>query len=412
MAVKELRVPISHLSVGQSVRLPLAWKEHPFLFNKFTIKDPQQIALIANLGLEYVFVQSRSAAEANTMAASLSAALAQSTSPTPSPEPSQEELQQQRQRQANIEYHRQIRKVEQAYVKALDLLRSAYAHLNSSADRSFAEASSAVELLLEQLDTCGEDPVLQLLAANQGNGGLQFHAINVCILSLVLARAAEIDSADIRLLALAALFHDVGKRRVPDSILNKRLALTKAEQSFVDAHPKLALDMLKGAALGHRRIREMVANHHEMLDGSGYPQGLQGNQICPLTQILIIANEYDALVNGSHKQLLPNQALAFLFKFKKDKLNPDYLQLLVKTLGIYPPGTLVRLSDGTLAKIMGTDSGGALSYRVMRYDSKIPRREAPVVTLEVLELQVEEAVQPQDLERSVLDYLGISSLTG
>ncbi|WP_084144313.1 HD-GYP domain-containing protein [Ferrimonas kyonanensis] len=410
MAVKEIRVPIGQLAVGQSVRLPLAWKEHPFLFSKFTIKDPQQIALIANLGLEYVFVQSRSGTEASVLATPLSKTQAQKVPPPP--KPTEAQLQQQRQRQASIEYHRQIRKVEQAYVKALDLLRSAYAHLNSSPDRAFAEASSAVELLLEQLDTHGQEPVLQLLAANQGNGGLQFHAINVCILSMVLARAAGIDTAEIRLLALAALFHDVGKRRVPDSILNKRLALTKAEQSFVDAHPKLALEMLKGAALGHRRIREMVANHHEMLDGSGYPQGLKGDQICPLTQMLIIANEYDALVNGSHKQLLPNQALAFLFKFKKDKLNPDYLQLLVKTLGIYPPGTLVRLSDGTLAKIMGTDTGGALSYRVMLFDQTVPRREAPVVTLEALKLQVEEAVKPQDLETSVLDYLGISSLTG
>ncbi|USD35936.1 HD-GYP domain-containing protein [Ferrimonas sp. SCSIO 43195] len=411
MAVKELRVPIGQLAVGQSVRLPLAWKEHPFLFNKFTIKDPQQIALIANLGLEYVFVQSRSDAEASALAASLSATQVQ-PAPSPPPQPTEAQLQQQRQRQDSIEYHRQIRKVEQAYVKALDLLRSAYAHLNSSPDRAFAEASSAVELLLEQLDTHGQEPVLQLLAANQGNGGLQFHAINVCILSMVLARAAGLDTAEIRLLALAALFHDVGKRRVPDSILNKRLALTKAEQSFVDAHPKLALEMLKGAALGHRRIREMVANHHEMLDGSGYPQGLKGDQICPLTQMLIIANEYDALVNGSHKQLLPNQALAFLFKFKKDKLNLQYLQLLVKTLGIYPPGTLVRLSDGALAKVMGTDTGAALSYRVMLFDQTVPRREAPVVTLEALKLQVEEAVKPQDLESSVLEYLGISSLTG
>ncbi|BDY04724.1 HD domain-containing phosphohydrolase [Ferrimonas sp. YFM] len=410
MAVSEVRVPVNKLEVGQSIRLPLSWKEHPFLFSRFTIKDSQQIAIIAKLGLKYVYLQA-DPASAELMQQSLQAEPQVAPSPEPA-QPSEEELAllraQEQERQETIDYHRQVRRCEQAYNKALEQLKAAYGYLAASPDRAFAEASSVIATVQEQLEAHGEQVLLLQVSANQDGKGLHYHGLNVCVLAMILGRTCDFEPADIRLVAMAALFHDVGKLRIPHSILNKRIPLTKPEQAYVDAHPKMALEMLKGAALGHKRIKQMVANHHEMLDGSGYPQGLKGEAICTLTQLLSVANEYDHLINGSHKRLSPHLALAYLFKFRRGQLNPEFMQNLVKVLGLYPTGSLVRLSNDAVAKVVGVDEQDQKSPRVIIYDPKVPRREARVVSLVGLGLKVQEPLVEAELPSSIRDYLSLN----
>ncbi|WP_169307016.1 HD-GYP domain-containing protein [Ferrimonas sediminicola] len=399
----EIQLPIEKLQVGQAIRLPLSWKEHPFLFSRFTLKDNQQIAVIARLGLKYVYLQVEESESSRQ-----SEGLAVSEPPSVTEEEWAERQAEEQQRLESIEYHRQLRRCEQGYLKVLEQTRGAYGYLAASPDRAFAEASAAIGLLLEQLDAYGEKILLLQLAAHQMGKGLHYHGVAVCALAIVLGRHCGFDSADLRLLAMAALFHDVGKLRIPHSILNKRIPLTRPEQAYLEAHPKLALEMLRGAALGHKRIRLMVANHHEMLDGSGYPQGLRGAQICPLTQVLSVANEYDHLINGSHKQLSPHLALAYLFKHRRGQLNLDYVQTLVKVLGLYPTGSLVRLSSGDVAKVVAAGKGDQKAPEVILYDPRVPRREAPVVSLAKLGLTVVAPVAESELPGSVRDYLSLN----
>ncbi len=401
MSNRECKIPVNALQVGQAIRLPLAWKEHPFMFSRFRIKDAGQIQLIRKLGLSHVFLEL-----AEGEAAPVSDAPDVPDAPT---ERDMAALRvQQTERDAMAEesriYRRLLKKCEQSYGRSIETLRSGFSRITTSPDQAFSDHCAVVESILEQFEQAGSDTVLQLVAANQ-EGNLQFHALNVAVVALVLGRALGLEGPQLRELGLAALVHDVGKLRIPSTILNKRDPLTKAEQNFLRQHPKLAMEMIRGTPFATRSIAAMVTGHHEYLDGSGYPQKLSGSEISPLTQILTIANEYDSLINGTTRNLPPYQALAFMFKHRNTQLNSRYLQTLVKTLGVYPPGTLVRLDNGQIGKVLSSDASQPLFPTLILYDTEIPKKEAPMVSLERLGLKVDAVLRIGELTEAQCHYL-------
>ncbi|MBY5922312.1 HD-GYP domain-containing protein [Ferrimonas balearica] len=408
MSSREFKIPVNALQVGQSIRLPLAWKEHPFMFNRFRIKDEGQILLIRKLGLSHVFLQLAEGEQAPV--------LEQAETPTspslPQGKPDRQVIRaHQAERDAMVEesriYRRLLKKCEQAYGQSIDTVRSSFNRIATSPEQAYADSCAVVEEILTQFEHAGSDTVLQLVAANQ-EGSMQCHAINVAVVALVLGRALGLEGPQLRELGLAALVHDVGKLRIPSSILNKRSPLNKAEQNYLRQHPKLALEMLRGTPFSTKSITTMVVGHHEYLDGSGYPQKLSGNAISPMTQILTIANEYDSLVNGNTKTLPPYQALAYMFKCRSKQLNSMYLQTLVKTLGVYPPGTLVRLENGQVGKVLSSDASQPLFPTLILYDAEIPKIEAPMVSLEMLGLKVEAVLRISELSEAQCHYLDAS----
>ncbi|MBY6108587.1 DUF3391 domain-containing protein [Ferrimonas balearica] len=404
MANRECKIPVKDLQVGQSIRLPLAWKEHPFMFNRFRIKDEGQIQLIRKLGLNHVFLQ---LAEGESTPQFVEPA----TPAAPTAIDTETLRCQQAERDAVAKesqtYRRLLKKCEQAYGKSLESVRTSFSRLPTTPDQAYADGSAVVDEILRQFDEAGSETVLQLVAANQ-EGTMQFHAMNVSVVAMVLGRALGLEGPQLRELGLAALVHDVGKLRVPSAILNKRTPLNKAEQNFLYQHPKLALEMLKGTPFATKGIFAMVSGHHEYLDGSGYPQKLSGKAISPMTQILTIANEYDNLVNGTVKSFPPYQALAFMFKNRAKQLNPTFLQTLVKTLGVYPPGTLLRLENGQVSKVISSDPAQPLFPTLMLYDAEIPKKEAPMVSLDMLGLKIDGVLKVSELTEAQCHYLDVS----
>ncbi|MBY6188523.1 DUF3391 domain-containing protein [Marinobacter hydrocarbonoclasticus] len=404
MAIRECKIPVNHLEVGQSIRLPLAWKEHPFMFNRFRIKDEGQIQLILKLGVNHVFLQLEEGQRPPEL-----------TTPETPANPPAADLQalqaQQAERDALVEesriYRRQLKKCEQAYGKSVETLRASYSRIPTAPDQAYADCCAVVDGIIQQFDEAGSETVLQLVAANQ-EGTLQFHSLNVSVVALVLGRALGLEGPQLRELGLAALVHDIGKLRVPATIRNKRGPLSQAEQNYLRQHPKLAIEMLKGTAYATKAISAMVVSHHEYLDGSGYPQKLSGKAIYPMTQILTIANEYDGLVNGNIKSLPPYQALAYMFKHRAKKLNPVFLQTLVKTLGVYPPGTLLRLENGQVGKVVSNEESQPLFPTLMLYDAEIPKKEAPMVSLEMLGLKIDGVLKTSELTEAQCHYLDVS----
>ncbi|MBY5993948.1 HD-GYP domain-containing protein [Ferrimonas balearica] len=405
MAVRECKIPVNQLKLGQSIRLPLAWKEHPFLFSRFRLKDPAQIQLIQRLGLNHVFLQLAEGEPAPQFDLP-------STPQSPPAQLDQSEVRrQQAERNAVAEesrvYRRLLKRCEQAYGQSLEQVRSSFTRMPTAPERAYADCSLVVDEILTQFDAAGSDTVLQLVAANQ-EGTMQFHGLNVCVVAMVLGKALGLEGPSLRELGLAALIHDVGKLRVPSTILNKRAPLTSAEQNYLKEHPKLALELVKNTPFATKPIQAMVTGHHEYLDGSGYPRRLAGKAITPLTQILTIANEYDSLVNGTTKSLPPYQALAYLFKHRGDQLNATFLQTLVKTIGVYPPGTLLKLENEQVGKVISSEASQPLYPTLMLYDPEIPKKEAPMVSLEMLDLKIAGVLKASELTEAQSHYLDVT----
>jgi hypothetical protein len=155
-------------------------------------------------------------------------------------------------------------------------------------------------------------------------------------------------------------------------------------------------------------VRAVVRQHHECFDGSGFPDALAGQQINPIARMVAIANHYDKLCNPIRPSdaLTPAEALSFMYSREAKLYDPTMMSVFVHELGVYPPGSFVRLNNGSIGIVIAATSGNSLKPTVMVYEPKVPRREALLINLsESLEVKIDHVLKPVALSLEVVEYL-------
>jgi len=225
---------------------------------------------------------------------------------------------------------------------------------------------------------------------------------------MMLAHEMKCTEQQIKAIGLAALFHDLGKVNVPDQINKKTTPLNKAEQNIFELHGQYGVEV--GIKAGMDKITlDVIAHHHEYLDGSGFPKKLKGDAIHLPTRIVTIANVYDNLCNhiDPNQSLTPHEALSLMYAHRRAQFDSAAMATLVKSLGVYPPGTLVKLTNDAVGLVMNVNVGMPLRPRVMVYDDEIPKEDAIILDLsaENKELAIIASIRPGLLPRAIYDYL-------
>lgn len=228
---------------------------------------------------------------------------------------------------------------------------------------AFSEATSQGNLPAEQLrQVIGEiipkmqsdlAPFLAMVNLRTHDDYTFTHATNVAVLTLAMAQSLGIADSEIHELVLGGLFHDIGKLMVPRDVLNKPGRLTVEDMEFIQRHP------LDGARflLSLPNISEIAVivtfEHHMKLDGGGYPKlgGVKSPHL--YAQILAIADIHDALRTDRpyREALSPEKAASIIMKMAERELNPDLTRHFFHLMGIYPPGTMVRLDSGEIGVV-------------------------------------------------------------
>lgn len=194
------------------------------------------------------------------------------------------------------------------------------------------------------------------------------HSINVAILSILTCRALGYDYELTKHIALGALLHDVGKALVKDQLILKREQLTDDEFEEVKSHASYGYDLIKDEITLSGYTKQIVRLHHEKRDGSGYPLGLKETEIPDFVRIVTICDIFDAMSSDRiYRSRMPiYQVIDNMLAETVYKLDPVILQMFIKNICVYPPGSGVRLCDGR----MGI---------VEKYDKFTPTR--PIVRL-------------------------------
>jgi hypothetical protein len=153
------------------------------------------------------------------------------------------------------------------------------------------------------------------------------------------------------------------------------------------------------------------------MDGSGFPKGLSGSAITPLARVVAVANLYDNLCNiGPTEEelpLTPHEALKYIYNKRRGAIDGTMLSAFIRCIGVYPPGTVVRLSSGLLGMVVSINPLKSSRPAVMVYHPEIPRQEALIVDLRIEdELAIEKTIRPPDLTREVFKYLSPSRKIG
>jgi HD-GYP domain-containing protein (c-di-GMP phosphodiesterase class II) len=398
-------VRMDELCIGLHVKLD-SWLGHPFLFSSFKIKDEQQIATLRSLGLaevEYVPQKSDSrpqcipAAEQTIAQAAHAAAVLD------------ELMKEKKERIDTLSKERErIRAAEKKYVKMANGVKNVMRLANNNPGQA-AEQSGEIAEEMADVFLSEQDPYIHLMGDNVADESAYYHCLNVTVLSLLLARAIGIEDPEMmRDIAQGAVLHDVGKAMIPSQVLLKDQDLTHAEAKLLEMHPGYGIKLMQPVESLSRRVREIILFHHEMVDGSGYPKGLEGGAIDQAVRIVTIANAYDNLCNQRvvARSKTPSEALAFMYKNELAKYDKVALSAFVKALGIYPPGTIVVLKSGKVGIVMSVDSADLLHPDLMLYDPAIPKQDAAVVNLRRdLEDSVERTLRPSALPAAIQDYL-------
>ncbi len=234
------------------------------------------------------------------------------------------------------------------------------------------QADHVVERITESI-LRNRDALVSLSRIKQQDDYTFQHSVSVCALLVSFCHASGMKPEDVQEVGVGGLLHDIGKMRVPLSILNKPGRLTEEEFEVMKSHVAEGCAILEKTPGISEMARMVAAQHHERHDGTGYPGKLKGEEISAFGKMASVVDVYDALTSNRcyHKGEEPTDVLRKLFEWSKHHFDESMVQHFIRAIGIYPVGSLVRLESGRLAVVVerGEESLLRPVVRVI-YDAK------------------------------------------
>ncbi|EKO3860122.1 HD-GYP domain-containing protein [Vibrio harveyi] len=399
-----IKLTVDRIQPGLHIRLPLKWNDHPFLLNSFKIKDQEQVEMIRHLGVKFVYFNPEQS----------------DASPLPANQPQVEVTQDNtldleaqklwKEKQKRIEklsaYRRRVIQCEKEFERSLARMRSVMTKIRNRPVDAVGEAQQLIDDIVDKL-ICDDNVTLHLMNGKNEFEDIYFHSLNVAVIAMMIGRAKGYSAEQLKALSFAALFHDMGKIKIPTAILRKQVPLTEPESNYLKLHTKYGLDMANQIEDFPDSAKTVIAQHHELRDGSGYPEGLKGDEIDELAQVIIVANAFDNLCHTSiaAEQKIPYTALSHLYKNCKHLYKEENLNILIKFMGVFPPGTVVQLSNNMVGLVISVNASHLLFPNVLVYDPAVPRTQAPIIDLASKDIKIVNAIHPSKLPEKIKEYL-------
>lgn len=404
--VASIKITVDRIRPGLHVRLPVKWNEHPFLFNSFKLKSQDQINMIKHLGIQHVYIDPTQS-DTTPLPVEETQSAAESDEDKDIDRETQKMWDEKKSRIDKLNtYRRRVISCEKEFERSLSQLRSVMSKIRNRPETAVTEATSMVDDIVGKL-LSDDNVTLHLMNGKSEFEDIYFHSLNVSILAMMIAKSKGLSSRKIKEIAFGALFHDIGKIKIPSAILRKTTPLTAPEDNYLKLHTKYGLDMANAIQDFPETAKNIIFDHHELIDGSGYPNGKKGDDIDEMAQIIAVANAYDNLCHNNivAEQKIPYTALSHLFKNCKAQYNNENLSILIKLMGVYPPGTVVHLSNKMVGMVISVNSKNILFPNVLLYDPNVPRTQAPIIDLADKDIKIEGAVLPAKLPDNVREYL-------
>jgi HD-GYP domain-containing protein (c-di-GMP phosphodiesterase class II) len=353
MIVKQ--IPIDALAVGMHiVTLDRPWAEVVGWQQRNRIECPEDIALLKQHGVQRVTI--------DPTLSVLSSPEEEATVPTrtagvASPRPATA---------ATSVLEAELARAHTVRSEAITVVQSIFEGVKIGAPIRSEAVREAVQLLVGKI-LHGHDALLSLAHIRQYDANLFTHSVDVCVFALVVGKHQGFEKVRLEHLGMGALLHDVGYLRLPRNLLRRQGVYTAPERRLMQQHTRLGTMILSQTTTMHEDVQRIVLEHHERVDGSGYPAGLRSLEISPLSEIVSIVDTYDALLSSREDRppMPPAQAIKELYKCGlQGQYDRRLIECVIQCLGIYPVGSLVALNTGERAVVIATNQGNTLKPTV------------------------------------------------
>ncbi len=229
------------------------------------------------------------------------------------------------------------------------------------------------------------DAILWLMRLKQSDNYMYQHSLRCSILAIAFGRQLGLTKRHLNNLALGAALMDIGKLKLPKTLLNRPGKLLDDEFEMIRDHVRLSLEMIGESGHDAQEVSDMVATHHERMDGKGYPKGLKGTEIPLFGRIAAIVDCYDAISSTRTyaAALSPGEAIKRLYEWRKIDFHQALVEVFIQALGIYPAGSLVELSTGEVGVVMSEYRSRRLRPKIMLIldSNKCLNKEFPTIDL-------------------------------
>ena len=352
------KIPVDMLKPGMYVAdFNAGWLNHPFPLNSMLIASESDVARVRAAGIRSLLIDTERGDDVG------------SEVPTAT--------------EAAREIHAEVTRFAE---KATPMVaqRVPLAEEMARARGAFTEATRIIRSLMEdirlgkQVDLAVTKPTVEKITASvlRNSNAMAtmrrlksldeytfLHSVNVCAMLASFAKVLDMELNDIHDIALGGLIHDVGKMRVAMAVLHKPGRLNDDEFRHIKSHVILGSDLMRQTPGVPPLAMEVLDFHHERYDGSGYPKGLAGDAVPRVGRMAAIIDVYDAITSNRvyAKGMSPALAVQRLFEWSKHHFDPELMQLFLKSIGIYPVGSLVRLQSQRLGVVMAQTPENLLS---------------------------------------------------
>ncbi len=388
------QIPISELKPGMHVvGLDRSWFQTPFFVHRKLIRDAADIEIFKRHGIREVVIDVSEGTGGEppyhsepAPSAGISPLQVAESTPTAKESIPKNLARAQTTTLAEKVFRpltRELKVARTIHDEVLTLARRIFDGVGSGAPLHSPAARKVVADLLSSITRSPEANLL-LVQMRRFENDLMVHAINVCVLSLVVAAMERLDN-NITALGLGAMLHDVGKTRLPRNLIRKPAGHTDQERRLMERHPTLGATILRQSENIPELAQRIAAEHHERIDGSGYPCGIRGAEISLSSQLVAITDLYDNMLSGRNRPALqPIEVLRQLYlQSNAGALDRGLVEKVIHCLGVYPIGSLVELNTGERGIVIATNRADSLkpTLRIVSSPDGVAEPNGPIIDL-------------------------------
>ncbi len=326
-----------------------SWMDHPFWKKSFTLNDPKDIKTLQECGIHEIWIDTDKGVDidSNVSASSEEDQKNKIETTLQQAEKSPKKV------VPHVSLHEEVDRARLIHTRSKEAVTSMFQEARMGKALQLDQVTSLVDEIGQSISR-NPEAFLSLARLKTKDNYTYLHSVAVCALMIALGKQMGLDEELLQELGMAGLLHDVGKMMIPEEVLNKPGRLTDDEFTVIKNHPQRGWDILKGSAGVNEMALDVCLHHHEKMDGSGYPEKLSGEAISLFARMGAVCDVYDAItsVRCYKSGWEPAEAIRKMAEWQDGHFDTTVFHAFVKTIGIHPSGTLLKLKSGRLAVVI------------------------------------------------------------